>query len=203
MRAPRSPQKPPRSRCPQPWQTPHASPRPRSLFPHPRVHGLHEEPPLGVLPPGDGVVQVCGRVTVVLAAHRLGVAVQQALHACGWADGVGWVVRWKWVRGGAPQPSQTGSLSCSLTPLSPRSPSPATKPAARRRRHGYRAGGKIQEPQRSQRSHLISSHLISTRLISSQRCSPQVGFQWNLTSFSRPSALTSTKVCTPKPSMWR
>lgn len=40
-------------------------------------------------------------------------------------------------------------------------------------------------------------------LCAAHPASPQVGFQWNLTSVSLPSAFTSTKVCTPNPSMWR
>ena len=35
----------------------------------------------------------------------------------------------------------------------------------------------------------------------SSECTPSRGFQWNLTSVVPPSALTSRKVCTPKPSM--
>ena len=48
-----------------------------------------------------------------------------------------------------------------------------------------------------------SAPLILTASFHSTDCRPCVGFQWNLTNVAAPSALTSWKVWTPKPSMNR
>ena len=57
--------------------------------------------------------------------------------------------------------------------------------------------------QRSRRWKSGSAPLIFTASFQTTDCSPCFGFQWNLTKVDLPSALTSRKVWTPKPSMNR
>ena len=56
---------------------------------------------------------------------------------------------------------------------------------------------------RSRRWKSGSAPLIFTASFHTTDCRPSFGFQWNFTNVDRPSALTSRKVCTPKPSMNR
>ena len=56
---------------------------------------------------------------------------------------------------------------------------------------------------RSRRWKSGSAPLILTASFHTTDCSPALGFQWNFTNVDRPSAFTSRKVCTPKPSMNR
>ena len=56
---------------------------------------------------------------------------------------------------------------------------------------------------RSRRWKSGSAPLIFSASFHTTDCRPSFGFQWNFTNVDRPSALTSRKVCTPKPSMNR
>ena len=56
---------------------------------------------------------------------------------------------------------------------------------------------------RSRRWKSGSAPLILTASFHTTDCRPPFGFQWNLANVDRPTAFTSRKVCTPKPSMNR
>ena len=49
----------------------------------------------------------------------------------------------------------------------------------------------------------VGVHPVDLERLVPDRLQPSEGFQWNLTKCALPSALTSRKVCTPKPSMKR